>query len=56
MAKSKATDAFVRGATADDIAEVAVKEGMLTLAADGIRHVAAGLTTVDEVMRTTSKW
>jgi type IV pilus assembly protein PilB len=38
-------------ASADDIKKTAAEEGMITMAQDGISKVAAGLTTVDEVLR-----
>jgi type IV pilus assembly protein PilB len=40
-------------APATDIAKVALDEGMTTLHVDGLRKVAAGLTTLDEVFRVT---
>ncbi len=39
------------GATADKIAEAARKNGMLSLFESGLRHVLAGETSVDELLR-----
>jgi type IV pilus assembly protein PilB len=36
---------------ADELADIAVREGMTRLADDGVRKIAAGLTSVDEVVR-----
>jgi type IV pilus assembly protein PilB len=41
----------VERAPASEIAKVAIAEGMTTLREDGVLKVAAGLTTVDEVLR-----
>jgi type IV pilus assembly protein PilB len=41
----------VERAPASEIAKVAMAEGMTTLREDGVLKVAAGLTTVDEVLR-----
>ncbi|MHC4251625.1 MAG: ATPase, T2SS/T4P/T4SS family [Planctomycetota bacterium] len=40
------------GASADDLREIAVAEGMTTMAADGVRRAAEGETTLREVVRT----
>jgi type IV pilus assembly protein PilB len=37
--------------TADEIAEQARKEGMMTMIEDGIFKAAQGLTTIEEVLR-----
>ena len=42
---------ILQSATADDIEAQARKEGMLTMAEDGIFKAAAGLTTIEEVLR-----
>jgi type IV pilus assembly protein PilB len=39
--------------SATDIRRVAVAEGMITLREDGLRKTAAGLTTVEEILRVT---
>jgi type II secretory ATPase GspE/PulE/Tfp pilus assembly ATPase PilB-like protein len=39
-------------ASADELREIAVAEGMTTMAADGVRRAAAGETTLREVVRT----
>jgi type IV pilus assembly protein PilB len=43
----------VAHASASEIKKVAVAEGMVTLRDDGLRKAAAGLTTLEEVMRVT---
>jgi type II secretory ATPase GspE/PulE/Tfp pilus assembly ATPase PilB-like protein len=43
------------GADSVRIKEAAVKGGMCTLFEDGIRKVAAGVTTLDEVLRVTQE-
>jgi type IV pilus assembly protein PilB len=35
----------------DDLRKVAVMEGMIPLREDGLRKVAAGLTSIDEIFR-----
>ena len=42
---------ILQNATADQIQAEAQKEGMLTMAEDGIFKAAAGLTTIEEVLR-----
>jgi general secretion pathway protein E/type IV pilus assembly protein PilB len=44
---------IVQGATAKEIKELAYKQGFLTLADDGIRHVLKGVTSIKEVARVT---
>ncbi len=44
-------DLVMSGATADDIEKQARKEGMLTMLEDGIYKAAAGLTSIEEVLR-----
>lgn len=46
-------DAIHEGKSLPALRKLARKEGMLLLRQDGARHVAAGLTTVDEVLRVT---
>jgi len=46
-------EAFLRNASAEELTRVAVKDGMHTLLADGIRKAIEGVTTVDEVLRVT---
>jgi type IV pilus assembly protein PilB len=43
--------ALVADASVDEIRAIAVSQGMTTLTADGLRKVAAGTTTLDEVRR-----
>jgi len=42
-------------ATARDLHELAVREGMLTMYDDGLQKAVAGLTTIEEVLRVTSE-
>lgn len=44
---------ILKGASSDDIAKQAAKEGMLTLRDDGIEKVKQGVTTIEELMRET---
>jgi type IV pilus assembly protein PilB len=46
-------EAIVRQRPANEIKEIAVKAGMRTLRQTGLRKVANGLTTIDEVLRVT---
>ncbi|MFZ2556041.1 MAG: GspE/PulE family protein [Minisyncoccia bacterium] len=48
-------DLVMKNATADDIHEQARKEGMLTMAEDGIFKAAQGVTTIEEVLRVTTE-
>ncbi len=41
----------LRRAASDQIAEVAVAEGMRTLKQDGFQKVSLGVTSIDEVVR-----
>jgi type IV pilus assembly protein PilB len=41
----------VENATAEDIKQVAVEQGMLTLRQDGLEKVRSGLTSIEEVVR-----
>jgi len=45
---------ILKGASSDDIAAQAVKEGMKTLRDDGIEKVKQGITTIEELMRETA--
>jgi len=47
-------DAFLRGASHEELVDIAVCEGMHTMVADGLRKAAEGMTTVEEVLRVTS--
>ena len=44
---------ILAGAPADDLRRRAVEEGMVTLRQSGLRKIAQGVTTVDEVTRET---
>lgn len=50
---SELDNLLVQGATAKEIKEEANKQGFLTLADDGVRHVIAGVTSVKEISRVT---
>jgi type II secretory ATPase GspE/PulE/Tfp pilus assembly ATPase PilB-like protein len=45
------SEAFLRGAPADEMTRIAVYEGTTTMLADGIRKAVAGHTTPEEVLR-----
>jgi excisionase family DNA binding protein len=45
-------DALKRGASVEELRALALRQGMTTMAADGIRKAAEGKTTVDEIIRT----
>lgn len=44
---------ILRGASATEIKEQAIKDGMLTLRRSGLEKVKKGLTTIEEVVRVT---
>ena len=46
-------DAIVKQRPANELKEVAIKHGMRTLRQSGLRKVAAGMTTLDEIIRVT---
>ncbi len=48
-------DLIMKNSTAAEIEEQAKKEGMLTMLEDGIYKCAAGLTTIEEVLRVVSE-
>jgi len=50
---SELDDLLVQGATAKEIKAEANKQGFLTLADDGVRHVIAGITSIKEISRVT---
>jgi general secretion pathway protein E len=45
---------IIAGAGTDDIKKAALKEGMITLKRDGMFKAKAGITTIEEVLRSTS--
>lgn len=47
-------EAFLRGADHAELVDLAVRDGMRTLVADGLRKAAEGITTIEEVMRVVS--
>jgi type IV pilus assembly protein PilB len=46
---------IIKGTDADEIADLAKKEGMLTMIEDGIFKAATGVTSVEEVLRVVSE-
>jgi type IV pilus assembly protein PilB len=48
----KIQEAVLRKASAEEIESIAVKNGMLTLRQDGLIKALSGITTIDEVLRT----
>ena len=46
---------IVKGSPAEEIETQAKKEGMLTMAEDGIYKAACGITTIEEVLRVVSE-
>jgi type IV pilus assembly protein PilB len=48
-------DMIMKGATSDEIEAQAKKEGMISMLEDGIFKAAAGLTTLEEVLRVVSE-
>jgi type II secretory ATPase GspE/PulE/Tfp pilus assembly ATPase PilB-like protein len=46
---------IMRSATAQEIEEQGKKEGMMTMAEDGIFLAAQGITTLEEVLRVVSE-
>lgn len=51
VVSSAIKDVILKSGTTDDIAEVAEKEGMLTMLEDGIFQAVRGNTTIEEVLR-----
>jgi type II secretory ATPase GspE/PulE/Tfp pilus assembly ATPase PilB-like protein len=45
--------AILRKASSSEIKQIAIKNGMVTMLADGFRKAAMGLTTIEEVLRVT---
>lgn len=46
-------DAIIEKADADELAELAIKQGMKTMLDDGIEKIKLGITTLEEVLRVT---
>ncbi len=44
----------MKGAGTDEIRDLAIKEGMLTLRVDGLKKVERGITTLEEVIKETA--
>ena len=45
---------ILRGGSTDEIRDLAVEEGMITLRTDGMAKVAAGITSLEEVLKETA--
>jgi type IV pilus assembly protein PilB len=45
---------IMQGASADELRDQGLAEGMLTLRMDGLRKVAQGITTLEEVVKETA--
>jgi len=43
--------AMLKGASSDEIEEIAVKNGMTLMLEDGIRKALSGITSLEEVIR-----
>ena len=46
--------AIMQATGTDELREIAVKEGMLTLRMDGLKKIEHGVITLDEVLKETS--
>jgi type II secretory ATPase GspE/PulE/Tfp pilus assembly ATPase PilB-like protein len=46
-------DGIVKQRPANELKDIAIKHGMKTLRQGGLRKVAAGMTTLDEIIRVT---
>ncbi|MGB9608972.1 MAG: hypothetical protein ACPL3E_01195, partial [Minisyncoccia bacterium] len=44
-----------KGANADEIKEAAIRDGMITLQEDGFIKAALGITSIEEILRTTKE-
>jgi len=51
---SELENALVHDATAEDLRTLAIAQGMIPFAAEGIQRAASGESTVDEVLRFTA--
>lgn len=45
---------ILRGGSTDEIKELAIEEGMLTLRMDGMKKVEQGVTSLEEVLKETA--
>ena len=54
MVDSKIRKSIMSGAGTDELREVALSNGMLTLRMDGLKKVERGATTLEEVIKETS--
>jgi type II secretory ATPase GspE/PulE/Tfp pilus assembly ATPase PilB-like protein len=48
-------DLIIKKVPEEEIAQVAVEQGMTTLMTDGLNKVSAGITTIEEIVRVTSE-
>jgi type IV pilus assembly protein PilB len=53
VADEEIRNAILRKASSSEIKQIAMKNGMMTMHADGFRKAALGLTTIEEVLRVT---
>jgi type IV pilus assembly protein PilB len=53
---SRLRDLILDRASATEIRDAAIEEGMLTLRMDGLRNIERGVTTVEEVLRETAEY
>ena len=51
---SELRKAIMNELSTDDLRELAIGEGMLTLRQDGLKKAARGITTLDEVIKETT--
>jgi len=47
-------EAIIRGASQQELKDIAIKDGMISLRHNGFELIAKGMTTVEEIIRTTS--
>ena len=45
---------ILKGASTEELSEIAVKEGMLTLRMDGMVKAKKGITTLEEIVKETA--
>ncbi len=51
----KIKDLIIKNASSDEIEKIARKQGMTTILEDGVSKVLTGVTTIEEIIRVTSK-
>ena len=47
-------EAIMREASTDELRDIALDEGMLTLRMDGLKKVERGITTLEEIVKETA--